>query len=63
MVSAMGQTSIVNTMSHIHIPVLLSIVRVLEGLVIGGVIGGVLWIPVSYVLSKRGYIPEPTVAE
>jgi hypothetical protein len=43
MVSAMGQTGIVNTLSHIHIPVLLSIARVGIGLVIGCIIGLALW--------------------
>ena len=43
MVSAMGQTGIVNTMSHIHIPVLLSIARIVIGLVIGCIIGLALW--------------------
>ncbi|MEZ0326471.1 MAG: DUF5693 family protein [Fimbriimonas sp.] len=43
MVSASGQTSIVNTMSHIHIPVLLSLARIGIGLVIGCIIGLVLW--------------------
>jgi xanthosine utilization system XapX-like protein len=39
----MGQTGIVNTLSHIHIPVLLSIARVGIGLVIGCIIGLALW--------------------
>jgi hypothetical protein len=43
MVSAMGQTGIVNTLSHIHIPVLLSIARVGIGLVIGCIIGLAFW--------------------
>ncbi len=43
MVSASGQTSIVNTMGHLHIPVLLSLARIVIGLVIGCIIGLVLW--------------------
>jgi hypothetical protein len=43
MVSAVGQTSIVNTLSHLHIPVLLSLSRILIGLVIGCMIGLALW--------------------
>jgi hypothetical protein len=47
MVSAAGQTSIVNTLSHGHIPVLLSLARVGIGLVIGCIIGLVLWAFIS----------------
>jgi len=43
MVGAMGQTSIVNTMCHLHTPVLLSMERIVEGIVIGSIIGWVLW--------------------
>ena len=43
MVGAMGQTDIVNTMCHLHTPVMLSILRIIEGIVIGSIIGLVLW--------------------
>lgn len=43
MVSAIGQTSIVNTLCHAHIPVVLSLVRVVSGVVLGCIIGYVLW--------------------
>ncbi|HWD40195.1 MAG TPA: DUF5693 family protein [Fimbriimonas sp.] len=43
MMGAIGQTSIVNTMCHIHIPFTLSIARVLEGLVLGCIIGFGVW--------------------
>lgn len=43
MVGAMGQTSVVNTMCHLHTPVVLSIERIVEGVVIGSIIGIVLW--------------------
>lgn len=38
-----GQTSMVNTMCHLHTPVALSLTRNLVGLVLGGIIGLVLW--------------------
>ncbi len=47
MVGAMGQTSIVNTMCHLHTPVALSMERIVEGIVIGSIIGLVLWMIVK----------------
>lgn len=40
---AIGQTSIVNTLCHLHTPVVLSLARILIGWVIGGILGGLLW--------------------
>jgi hypothetical protein len=42
-IGAIGQTSIVNTMCHLHTPVLISISRILIGWVLGGILGGLLW--------------------
>lgn len=42
-IGAIGQTSIVNTMCHFHTPVLLSISRIGIGLLLGAVIGYLLW--------------------
>jgi hypothetical protein len=47
MVGAMGQTSIVNTMCHLHTPVVLSIERIAEGIVIGSIIGLVIWLVIK----------------
>ena len=47
MVGAMGQTSIVNTMCHLHTPVILSIERIAEGIVIGSIIGLLIWMIVK----------------
>ncbi|MFY9235048.1 MAG: DUF5693 family protein [Fimbriimonadaceae bacterium] len=41
---AIGQTSIVNTMCHLHTPLTLSLARLGVGLVAGGIIGAVLWV-------------------
>jgi hypothetical protein len=38
-----GQTSIVNTMCHLHTPALLSLTRIGVGLVLGGIIGALVW--------------------
>jgi hypothetical protein len=39
-----GQTSIVNTLCHLHTPVLLSLTRVGVGLALGGIIGLLAWV-------------------
>ena len=38
-----GQTSIVNTMCHLHTPALLSLTRIGVGLALGGIIGLLVW--------------------
>lgn len=43
MLGAIGQTSIVNTMCHIHTPLTISLARIGVGLVAGGIIGAVAW--------------------
>lgn len=40
---AIGQTSIVNTLCHIHSPLDLNLMRIAIGLVLGGILGLVLW--------------------
>lgn len=40
---AVGQTSIVNTLCHIHTPILLSVARILIGIALGGILGLALW--------------------
>ena len=57
MVGAMGQTDIVNTMCHLHTPVYLSLLRIAEGVVLGSIIGLVLWM-----IVKRLLIRTPTHA-
>jgi len=43
MVGAIGQTSMVNTMCHLHTPLTVSLTRIGVGLVLGGIIGAVSW--------------------
>lgn len=46
-VGAIGQTSIVNTMCHLHTPILLSLTRVAVGLFFGCIIGALGWLLVA----------------
>jgi hypothetical protein len=43
MLGAIGQTSIVNTMCHIHTPLTISLARIGVGLISGGIIGVAVW--------------------
>jgi hypothetical protein len=40
---AIGQTSIVNTLCHLHTPLAVGLARVGVGLVVGGIIGALVW--------------------
>ena len=50
--ASVGQVSVLNTFCHLHTPISVSVVRVLVGLLIGGVIG-LMVIPVVTNLSSR----------
>jgi len=50
--AAVGQTGIVNTLCHGHVPALLSVARILLGLLLGSIIGMAVWLGVSRVLPK-----------
>ncbi len=52
MVGSMGQTDIVNTLCHLHIPVVLSIIRIGLGAVLGCIIGLALWTMILRLLPK-----------
>ncbi len=43
MLGAIGQTSVVNTMCHLHTPLMVSLTRIGVGLVLGGIIGLMVW--------------------
>lgn len=51
---AIGQTSIVNTLCHLHTPVLLGLARIATGLVLGAVVGLVWYLLASQLLSRKG---------
>ncbi len=46
MVGAIGQTSMVNTMCHLHTPLTVSLTRIWVGWMMGGIIGAILWVAV-----------------
>ena len=54
-----GQTSVVNTLCHLHTPVALSLTRVAIGVMLGGIIGVVLWLFVRRVVP----IKEPNLVD
>ena len=48
-VGAIGQTSIVNTMCHLHTPLYIGFMRIGVGLLTGGILGAIVW----GILSRR----------
>jgi len=50
--SAIGQTSIVNTLCHLHTPLDLSLARIATGLVLGGMLGGIAWLILDKLLPR-----------
>jgi hypothetical protein len=50
---AVGQTSIVNTMCHLHTPLTVGLIRILVGLVLGGILGLVLWAILKRLVPER----------
>jgi hypothetical protein len=53
MVGSIGQTSVVNTLCHLHIPVALSLARITIGLVLGCIIGIGIWLFVTTFTPRR----------
>jgi len=43
MVAAIGQTSIVNTLCHLHTPLHVGLTRILVGFILGGILGALGW--------------------
>jgi hypothetical protein len=52
MIGSMGQTDIVNTLCHLHIPVMLSVARIGIGALLGCIIGTALWAIVLRLLPR-----------
>jgi hypothetical protein len=50
---AVGQTSIVNTMCHLHTPLTVGLMRILVGMVLGGILGLVFWAIVKRLTPER----------
>ena len=62
LVGAVGQTSVVNTLCHLHIPVLLSLSRIGIGLFLGAIFGFVAWAVVASVTRRRAAVGLPVEA-
>ncbi len=62
LVGAVGQTSVVNTLCHLHIPVSLSLARIAIGLFLGAIFGFVAWAVVSSVTRTRARAGMPVEA-
>ncbi len=57
-VSVIGQTSVVNTMCHLHTPVMLSLMRIVSGHVVGGIFGLVGWMVLRAALKPESDAKE-----
>lgn len=55
--AAIGQASIVNTLCHLHTPILTSVIRVGTGFLAGGILGLVAWFILRAV--RKGSSPSP----
>jgi hypothetical protein len=53
MLGVVGLTDVVNTMCHLHTPVMTSIIRNIEGIVLGGIVGQIVWLVVQKFLVKH----------
>ncbi|MBS1724009.1 MAG: hypothetical protein JSS66_13775 [Armatimonadetes bacterium] len=53
-IGAIGLADIVDTMCHIHTPLDIGVARVLIGMLVGGMIGAVLWLPLRFGLKSGG---------
>lgn len=53
MLGVVGLTDVVNTMCHLHTPVMISVIRNVEGIVLGGLFGQVIWLGIQKFLVKQ----------
>jgi hypothetical protein len=53
MLGVVGLTDVVNTMCHLHTPVMTSIIRNIEGIVLGGIVGQIAWLALQKFLVKQ----------
>jgi hypothetical protein len=61
---ALGQASIANTFAHIHTPVLVSLVRTVNGLVLGLVVAAIVCLVVDwYVKPSAPLVPRPETSD
>jgi putative flippase GtrA len=52
MAGLMGQVSLMNTYAHIHTPIMISLVRSVHGLWLGGLIGVILIFILNFIFRK-----------
>ena len=57
-ISVIGQTSVVNTLCHLHTPLLLSLLRIMSGLVLGGIFGFGGWLVLRAIFNQNA--PQET---
>ncbi len=53
MLGAIGQTSVVNTLCHLHTPLAVGLTRIGIGFAVGGILGGLLWAALRRALPKE----------
>lgn len=53
MLAVIGQTSVVNTMCHLHTPLTLSLARIGVGWIVGGILGAMVWGVLSRFSARR----------
>ncbi|MEI7576309.1 MAG: DUF5693 family protein [Armatimonadota bacterium] len=53
MLGVVGLTDVVNTMCHLHTPVMTSVIRNIEGIILGGIVGQIVWLVVQKFLVKQ----------
>ena len=56
--AVVGQLSLVNTFTHIHTPIIISLLRSFYGLVLGCLIGYILWVIYFKLKGRCGYDPR-----
>jgi hypothetical protein len=54
MAGSIGQTSIINTMAHLHTSLPISLARIGVGLLLGGILGAVLWAATKRFEAREG---------
>lgn len=51
--AAIGQTSMVNTLCHLHTPLSIGLLRTAIGVAIGGIAGGAIWIVLKFTVFRH----------
>ena len=62
-IGAIGVTSIVNTFSHLHTPLEISLIRTLHGLWVGAVLGALLYVACEIIEAFRAKLASPAARD